>query len=173
MQDIFGRVQDFVAGQRGLVGEYAGRKVAGASLGRLLDSELGDLPLEDRISLFPTLKVAADTVDTGGLNVLTAVGQTRTELRQEFSGKIGRIDVEGIDALATRLNEVEVQLSEKVDATAFDGFKTQINSQVADKVDRTAFDSALSAKVDSTTLSNQLGSLRGKLNVLEDEVFRG
>ena len=173
VQDIYGRVRDFVAGQRGLVGEYAGRKVAGASLERFLDSELGDLPLEDRISLFPALKVAADTVDTAGLNVLTAVDQTRTELRQEFSGKIGRIDADSIDVLVTRLDEVEGRLGEKLDAEEFDGFRTQINSQVADKVDRTAFESALSAKVDSTTLTNQLGSLRVKVNVLEDEVFRG
>jgi hypothetical protein len=173
VQDIYGRVREFVAGERGLVGEYAGRKVAGASLGRFLESDLGDLPLEDRIALFPALKVAADTVDTAGLNVLTAVGQTRAEVRQEFTDKIGRVDTAGIHALATRLQDVEMQLSVKVDATEFDGFRSEISDGLAAKVDRTSFDRALATKVDGTAFSRELGSLRGKVVDLESEVFRG
>jgi hypothetical protein len=159
VQGIYGQVRDFVAGQRGLVGEYAGRKVASESLDRFLDSQLDDLPLDDRISLFPALKVAADTVDAAGLNVLTAVGQTRAELRQELSDKIRRVETGGIDVLVTELEDLRLQLGEKVDATEFNGFRTEIIGELA-------------AKVDSTTFTSQLGSLQGKINVLETEVFR-
>lgn len=173
VQNVYGQVREFVAGQRGLVGEYAGRKVAGASLDRFLDTQLDDLPLDDRISLFPALKAAAGTVDAAGLDVLTAVGQTRVELRQELRDKIGRIETPDLGGIFTRLDDFETQLGTKVGTTEFDGFRTQINDGLSEKVDRTSFNRALETKVDSTALSSQLGSLRGKINLLEGEVFRG
>jgi hypothetical protein len=184
VQDVYGRVRDFVADQRGLVGEYAGRKVAGTSLDRFIASELGDLPPETRVNLFPALKVAADTIDTAGVKVLSAVGQTHSNLRQELNQKIATVETKGIGALSTRVEDLQSQLNAKVDATTFNtaliskldasefnnfvseynSFETEVGTQLAAKVDTTTFNTALARKVDTTTFNTQVGSLQNRVN---------
>ena len=50
---MYGRIRDFVDDQRGLVGEFVGRKVAERSLTGVLDAGLADVPLATRAAFFP------------------------------------------------------------------------------------------------------------------------
>lgn len=178
VQDVYGHVRDFVTGQRGLVGEYAGRKIAETSLGKFLDSELDDLPLDTRVALFPALRVAANTIDTSDVNVLTAVGQTRADLRQELGTKIGKVETETINVLTAHVDSLQEQLNGKADETDLSGLQVEVNNQLAAKADRTTLDevvdqaqtelrqevnSKLAQKVDVATFSDQVDQLDAKI----------
>jgi hypothetical protein len=173
---VYGRVRDFVSAQRGLVGGYVGERIAETSLRDFLQTGIEDLPQERQLAVFPALDVASHTVASSGANVLVAVGQTRAELRQELNTKIGEVETGSIDVLATRVEDLQSQLGEKVDATTFNAaleakldttefrsFETEVNTKLETRVDSTAFDTALAGKVDEsefdilrTEVNNQL-----------------
>jgi hypothetical protein len=191
---VYRRVRDFVSEQRGLVGDYVGRRVAEASLREFLQTGSRSLPQETRRAVFPALDVASHTVASSDANVLAAVGQTHVNLRRELDQKIDAVETESIGALSASVEDLRSQLADKVDATAFNAalsnkldvaqfnsyvnsFENQVGAQLAakvdtttfnealaTKVDTTTFDTALARKVDVTTFNTQVGSLQTRVN---------
>ena len=170
---VYGRVRDFVSAQRGLVGGCVGERIAETSLRDFLQTGIEDLPQERQLAVFPALDVASHTVASSGANVLVAVGQTRAELRQELNTKISEVETGSIDVLTTRVEDLQSQLGEKVDATTFNAaleskldttefrsFETEVNTKLETRVDSTAFDTALAGKVDES----EFDSLRTEVN---------
>jgi hypothetical protein len=90
--EVHGRVQEFVEGQRGLLGEYVGRRIAETALARFAAEDLEDLPVADRVELFPALHAAAGAVAEAGGRVVAALGQARLDLGSDVDRKIGQLD---------------------------------------------------------------------------------
>ena len=141
---VYGRVRDFMTTQRGLVGEYVGRRIAESSLREYVQSGIASLPTEQQLAVFPTLDVASQTVKSGGTAMFVAVGQTRTELQKEI-GK--RIDTSFDDILengvlsefAARLNGFESQLQTKAEVAAVEGLRQEFDTRLEAKVDNDLF----------------------------------
>jgi len=151
---VYSRVRDFVSEQRGLVGDYVGRRVAEESLRDFLQTETGDLPQETQLTIFPALDVASHTIASSDANVLAAVDQTHSDLRQELNQKIGEVETETVNMLTTHVEGLQEQLDGKVDEHAFSGLRIQVNNELATKVDATAFNTALAGKVDESDFNS-------------------
>jgi hypothetical protein len=104
------------------------------------------------------------------------------DLQTELNDRIDRIS-DG-DVLSASVNELQAQLDEEVDNTIFRevlndkadvaevaSLRTEISTELASKVDTNTLDAALAGKVDSTTFTDRLGSLQGKVSRLEDRIF--
>jgi len=104
--------------------------------------------------------------------VLAAVGQTRTELRQELTEKINEIEIGSIDVLTAHVEGLQEQLDGKVDEHEFSGLRTEVNNELSAKVDATAFDTALAGKVDSAAFNAALATKvdESDFNSLQTEV---
>jgi hypothetical protein len=185
--NVYGRVRDFVSEQRGVVGDYVGRRIAEDSLRDFLQTGIEELPLSKQAAIFPALDVASHAVASSDTSVLDAVGQTHSDLRQELNQKIGEVETEGISVLSTRVEDLQSQLNAKVDATTFNtalnakldasqfnsfvsefnSFETQIGTQLAAKVDTTTFNTEIARKVDRTAFNTQLGELQTRINTLD------
>lgn len=149
--EVYGRVRDFVSDQRGLVGDYVGRRVAQASLRDFLQTETGDLPKETRFAIFPTLDVASQTVASSGVNVLAAVGSTHVNLQRDLNQKINRVETEQQE-LGQKIDEVDTEGIRTL-ATTVDNLQSRVatfDETLENKVDATDFDAALSSKLGVT-----------------------
>jgi hypothetical protein len=144
---VYGRVRDFMTAQRGLVGEYVGRRVAESSLRNYVQAGIAELPAEQQLAVFPALDVASRTVSAGGTAMFTAVGQTRVELKKEIDSRItdslGDILADGgvLSQFSARLNGVESQLQTKADVGAVDSLRVEMDSRLDSKVDAGIFES--------------------------------
>jgi hypothetical protein len=141
---VYGRVRDFMSAQRGLVGEYVGRRVAEDSLRSYVQGGIANLPAEQQLAVFPALDVASQTVKTGGTAMFVAVGQTRTELQKEISKRIDTsfedILQNGVfTELAARVEGVESQLQTKADLTAVNSLRQEFDTRLQTKVDSNVF----------------------------------
>ena len=168
---VYGRVRDFVSEQRGVVGDYVGRRIAEDSLRKFLQKDIEKLPLSQQTAVFPALDVASHAVASSDTSVLDAVGQTHSDLRQELNQKIDAVETEGIAVLSTQVENLQSQLDAKVDTTTF-------NTALSSKLDASEFNTfvstfdnfeievntQLAAKVDRTTFNTQIGTLQTRVD---------
>ncbi|HEX6070837.1 MAG TPA: hypothetical protein VFZ18_13470 [Longimicrobiaceae bacterium] len=143
---VYGRVRDFMTAQKGVVGEYVGRRVAESSLRSYVQSGIANLPTEQQLAVFPALDVASRTVAVGGTAMFTAVGQTRVELEKEIDSRItdsiGDIFEDGgvLTQFAERLSGVESQIQTKADVAAVEGLRNEFDARLDTKVDAGVFE---------------------------------
>ncbi|MCB0107882.1 MAG: hypothetical protein KDE53_18300, partial [Caldilineaceae bacterium] len=96
-------IERYVGKQFGRVGEYTGQQVAKRAVQEFLSTTIAKLPTDTQANLFPALKVASRTVTQEGIHVLTALAQTRTDLREELQHDAGGIDRTQFADLVKRL----------------------------------------------------------------------
>jgi hypothetical protein len=150
---LFDRVQTYVTGERGRVGQYLGRQIAQDSLRELLDKGLEQLPVVTRVALFPTLQATGQAVAQAGLDAASVAHQAEATLRRQVTGQLDTVEAR----LATTVDNTALAaaLEGKVDAAA-------LNSALADKVDTNTLAAALANKVDMAALGE---ALAGKVDV--------
>lgn len=149
---IVARMRDYVASQRGLAGEFAGRRVAETAARDFLARDLADLPLESRVALVPTLETAAGTVVNVGPRVLSAIGQTRVDLDRKIDTTIGQLDPGKIGGLFDRLDGLQGLLDSKLDRGQLDNALGAAFAQ---------FETRLTADLDGRLQSQIGGALAG------------
>lgn len=90
LDDIYDRINDFAANQRGAVGAFVGRKVAEKSLREFADSGIADLSLDTQIAIANSLTVTSDAITKGGALALAGIKQSRANLSQEIDTKLSQ-----------------------------------------------------------------------------------
>jgi uncharacterized protein (DUF3084 family) len=108
MDGVYQRMADYVGSQPGLVGAYMGRKVAERTVQSFLLGGLGELDVEARAALVPSLQAATDTLATAG--GLTTLVQTRRELKREVGTQIETSGL-AVGELTTRVGAIATQVS--------------------------------------------------------------
>jgi hypothetical protein len=183
---VYDGVNDFVSAQRGLVGGYVGQRIAESSLRDFLQSGIQDLPREKQLAIFPALDAASHTVAASDASVLSAVGETRVELRQELDTKIEGVETRNVKLLDTRVGDLQTQLNSKVGTDDLDDLRVELNdridriptrdldvliarvdelkAQLDDKVDNTALTEALIQKADVGEIETLRTDLAGKVD---------
>jgi len=192
---VYRGVNDFVSAQRGVVGGYLGQRITESSLRDFLQSGIEDLPREKQLEIFPALTAASRTVAASDASVLSAVGETRVELRQELDAKIEGVETRSAEMLDERVSVLQSQLDTKVSAVELDDLRTELNEKIdrksledigvlsvrldelqarldekADVGEVAGLRTELARKVDSTTFTDRLSSLQGKVDRLEDRI---
>jgi hypothetical protein len=132
---------------------------------------------ETRVELREELNAKIEGVETRNAEMLdervgvlqsqldTKVSATElNDLRTELNEKIDQISLEDVDILRARLDELQARLDEKVDGTTF---REALNEKV-DVGEVAGLRTELARKVDSSTFTDRLGSLQGKIDRLED-----
>lgn len=143
---VYVGVSDFVSAQRGLVGGYVGQRTAETSLRKFLQDGIEDLTQEKQLAIFPTLDAVSHTVVSSDASVLSAVGETRVELRQELDTKIDGVETRNVEMLDTRVGVLQSQLDAKVNAVELNDLRTELNERI-DRIPVRDLD-VLSARVD-------------------------
>jgi hypothetical protein len=188
-------VNDFVSAQRGVVGGYLGQRIAESALRDFLQSGIEDLTQEKQLEIFPALTAASRTVAASDASVLSTVGETRVELRQELDAKIEGVETRSAEILDERVSVFQSQLDTKVSAVELDDLRTELNEKIdrisledlgvlsvrldelqarldekADVGEVAGLRTELARKVDSTTFTDRLGSLQSKVDRLENRM---
>lgn len=145
---IVARMRDYVASQRGLAGEFAGRRVAETAARDFLARDLADLPLESRVALVPTLETAAGTIVNVDPRVFSAIGQTRVDLDRKIDAAVGQLDPGKIGGLFDRIDGLQGLLDSKLDRGQLDNALGVAFAQ---------FETRLAADLDGR-VQNQIGS---------------
>jgi hypothetical protein len=100
----YGRIDRFVKGELGRVGEQVGRWVAERSIRRVLDKGIAELPLESRLAVRQGLEVAGQAIGTaGGTRVLGGIAGSQEVVRRETP----RLDGLELGVLTERLGTLE------------------------------------------------------------------
>jgi hypothetical protein len=141
LSDIHGKVRDFVSFQHGVAGRVVGEKVAESKLNDFVSTDLARLPDADsaKWELGAAVGSSSVTIGTLGVHALSALEQTRVDVRRRVTGDVGAL-VDGAIASATE---------GLVSQATFDG-------ALAGKVDQATFNNALATKVDLATLNDKL-----------------
>lgn len=90
LDDLYDRINDFAANQRGAVGTYVGRKVAEKSLREFADSGIADLSLDTKVAISNSLTVTSDAIAKGGALALAGIKQSRANLSEEIDTKLSQ-----------------------------------------------------------------------------------
>ncbi len=188
VETVYDRIRDYVNGQRGLLGEIAGRKVSQAAIGGFLQASIGDLPLEARASLFAPLQAASGTLEKAGVSVLSGLGQARTELKKDLSTAVNQIETTNLGPMRDQLSGIESQLLDKpgrtelssalagkADLSALEGFRRETEGSLKGKADVTALEglrtetkTALGLKADASALSTFQSKMESSLATKAD-----
>ena len=162
---VYGRIREYVDDQRGVVGEFVGRKVAERSLTAVLDAGLVDASPAARIAIFPGAEAGTRLLATASASVLAGIGDARADLRRDLEP---RLDADFGD-LRSSLSTVESQLSTRGDEIGtLTGRLSSLETTVDGKADLsrvTALESADLMRAESlTALSAQLGAVSTQLD---------
>jgi len=190
LDGIYRTVCDFVGKERGLAGEYVGQKVAETSISHFMATEMASLPLDSVAVMFPALKTTSAILATTGISVMSALGQTHAELRNDINTKVTQVQAEGIAKLAEQVGNIQSQLDAKInrsevntalagklDSATFEEFQVQVNNSLESKVDTATFtqfqanvNSSLGSKVNSASFNEFSSSVNSNINKLTEKV---
>jgi hypothetical protein len=139
LDDIYDRVNDFAANQRGAVGAYVGRKVAEKSLREFADSGIADLPLDTKVAIANSLTGTSDAIANSGARALAGIRQSRANLSQEIDTKLDK-GVTGslagfhdaLSAAAADSLQGFLDGAAKVRSDTFTGFQQDLNAARSD-----------------------------------------
>jgi len=169
---VYGRLQLFLEGQKGIAGELTGRRAAESSLRGFLSDGLTDLPTDARAGVLRGVATASGTLKTGGAGVLAAVGQTRTDLTRTIDRKIEAVPKTDLSGVTGRLDQLAGQMAAKADAGALENFRRDVDTRLGAKADRTLLDglrsdlqSSIATKADRTAVDALTSSVN---NVTRD-----
>lgn len=172
---VYGRVRDFVADQKGAVGELVGRRIAEGSLRELLATGLADLPAATQAAVLPGIEVASGTIATAGAGVLAAVGQAHSDLSRSIDTKIATVPKVDLTPLTGRLDRLETTVATKTDLTPLAGRIDHLETTVATKADLTGItgrldhlDTAVGSKAEAAALDNLNANLLKEVGTLRD-----
>jgi len=158
LEGIYTHVKDFVAHQRGLVGEYVGNKVAENAMRDFLQSGLQDLELQDRLHVAPALEAATGAIAKSGVTIVATVGQTQKDLRKELGGKV---DGKQLADFTDKLGLLEGALSTKVDKGEFQDFRGSLSASLGAKLNSITFNSFRSQLEQTLTAKAERAELTG------------
>jgi hypothetical protein len=176
LEGVYAHAHSYVREQFGKAGEFIGQKVAEQSIRAFVDAGIADLDTDTKVALGPGLNIASSAIGTGNLQVLTALGQARTDLRKEIETGSSKLsaDILRVESdVATKVAATDFQqfattvstsLATKLNSITFNTFQNQLNTQLASKVDRTTLDEAIAGKADRTFVD---AALTGKADRTE------
>lgn len=165
---VYREINQYVNRQLGQIGQKVGQRAAETALRTFVHEGLAELPAAARADLFPTLRTASETVATAGVHVLGALSQGRADLRQEVDAQVKTVD----SRLGGRIGSVEQALTGKVDASDFQGFRSEIGASLSalDSQTQTLATQFSAASALSTTLQGQLAALQSSFGQLTTNV---
>jgi hypothetical protein len=168
VNDIYSSAAKYVDSQWGNVGAYVGRKVAEASIRTIIEQDLNQLPLDTRVAVFPALDGASKTLASTETAVLQAIVGTRKDITETVTQ---RTDVLGdLGGVLGTLNELEAKVAALPDADDLSSLRTELLSSMdaalVTKVDATAFDTF---RVD---VNRQLGTVRTGMTDMDTRITR-
>lgn len=175
IERVGGRLATFLDSQEGLAGRYAGREVARRSLEDFVYSEIDDLPVPAKESVFSALHAVSTTVSGSGLKALQSLNETRVGVRKEFVTHVADAqDAINIE-FKTQIDEVQQQIETKIGPEDLQSFETQLSQSfdiklqeaIAAKVDIHTFESAIADKVDVSSFRSQFETLDAKVSRME------
>lgn len=156
---VYGRLQLFLEGQKGIAGELTGRRAAESSLRGFLSDGLPDLPADARAGVLRGVEAASGTLKTSGAGVLAVVGQARTDLTRTIDRKIGEVPKADLSGVTGRLDQLAGQMAAKADVTVLEGLRRDVDTRLGAKADRTLLDGlrsdlqgSIAAKADRTAV---------------------
>lgn len=159
VENVFGRIRDYVEVQPGLAGEFVGRRVIGRSIQGIVERDLSRVSAEAQAAVLPVLVNATGTLHRAGVDVLSGLAQARSGIRSEVE-----VRLQPVQQIKERLGTVETSLSGKADQTQVDrALATKVdfgglNDALAGKVDRTRLEEVLATKLDRTALNEALAT---------------
>jgi archaellum component FlaC len=154
---VYGRLQLFLEGQKGIAGELTGRRAAESSLRGFLSDGLPDLPADARAGVLRGVEAASGTLKTSGAGVLAAVGQTRTDLTRTIDRKIEEVPTVDLSGVTGRLDQLAGQISVKADRSTVEALTTSVNNVTRDLT---------TVRNDVRQVSERVGRLGSDLTVL-------
>jgi hypothetical protein len=175
IESVGGRLATFLDSQEGLAGGYIGREVARRSLEDFVYTEIDDLPLPAKESVFSALHAVSTTVSASGLKALQSLNDTRTGVRREFVTHVAQAqDAINVD-FQTQISEVQQQLGTKIgaedlqtlEAQLSQSFDIKLQEAIAAKVDIQMFESAIADKVDVSSFRSEFDTLNAKVSRME------
>ena len=125
----------------GVVGGVVGRRIVDDALGEFLSTHIDQLPVGERVKVFPALHSARETVRSAGAPVLGAFARTQADVRADTAGKLS----EATGGLATK--------DDLTAATANVATKSDIELAIADFATKSDVQGAvenLASKVNTT-----------------------
>ena len=146
---VYGKVKDFVSGQRGILGAYAGGKVAESSVRRFIGSELGDLSADRRVGVFNTLETASHTIGSADPSLVAEISQSRTDTRTNIDTKFGAAITQ--DAVDARISDAVSGLVDQTGMTS--AIQTAVSVATSDNVSQTDMNSAIQGAITDATLN--------------------
>jgi len=156
-----GRIRGYVEAQRGRVGDHFGRIAAEASIRRLLQEELGSLPLESRLTLRNGLGAALGAVTTQG-----AVGLGVLEREQQvvrLATAPIRESVRELEGSVGSLAQLDVRLA---------GVEAGLGSVRDDFANLGQHPALAGMNATLATLNQDLGAIRSRLDGIQTDLVR-
>ncbi|HEX7182499.1 MAG TPA: hypothetical protein VF756_11695 [Thermoanaerobaculia bacterium] len=177
---VYGRLQLFLEGQKGIAGELTGRRAAESSLRGFLSDGLPDLPADARAGVLRGVEAATGTLKTAGAGVLAAVGQTRTDLTRTIDRKIDEVPKTDLSGVTGRLDQLAGQMATKADSQVLEGFRRDVDTRLGAKADRSLLDglrgdlqSSIATKADRTAvdaLTTSVNNVTRDLTTVRNDV---
>ena len=122
---IYDRAGAFVVSRWGRVGTWVGRKVAESTIRDFLEQDLGRLPLDTRVDVFPALDIASKTMATADVGVIQGLVSTRKDIEQDVDRKIGRLPAD-IGIVGGRLSQLEATVAMLPETSALDSLRAEL-----------------------------------------------
>lgn len=114
--EILGQAYRFVAGKNGLIGEALGKKVIDREIQHFLAKEIATLPVTTQLSMYPSLLLAGNTINSADTGTLALVNQSRADMEivldQRINDTVLNNDgvLSAIDTLNTRVGQLDSQV---------------------------------------------------------------
>jgi hypothetical protein len=156
MDGLTDHLRDYLGSRRGKLGEIGGRKVAERAMNQYLISGIDAMPDEVRAAAAPSLQAAADTVAAGGVRLVGAIKQTRTDVTAAAETTVA----EHVAPLTANISQLQTSVATKVDATELTTFRQDVETRIVNKADismvnnfKAEFQSGLASKADTAALT--------------------
>jgi archaellum component FlaC len=114
--EILGQAYRFVAEKNGLVGEALGKKVIDREIQRFLAREISTLPATTQLSMYPSLLLAGNTINSADTGTLALVNQSRADIEGVLDQRINDTVLNNdeilgsIGTLNTRVDQLDNQV---------------------------------------------------------------
>jgi predicted nuclease with TOPRIM domain len=158
LPSAYRRIQQYVAGEWGMVGELVGREIAEKTIEDFVRTGLPDIPIESRLAIRDGLGAASSTIKMpGGRNLLQSLSQTQAVARSTSAAT-----ETGLQASLQNLNAQLSQISGSV--SRLDGDLATLHDTVAVSLPR------LQADLETTT--EAMNNLRFTMDTTLPELRR-
>jgi hypothetical protein len=163
---IYDRAGAFVVSRWGRVGTWVGRKVAESTIRGFMEQDLGRLPLDTRVDVFPALDIASKTMATADVGVIQGLVSTRKEITQDVDRKISRLP--DVSVVGGRLSDLEATVAQLPQTSTIDQLRAELLGAI--NITRTQLTASLATKVDTTTLDTFRATVDRRLATVDTSI---